>query len=89
MTSPYDELSPRALWFLENFDEIDLADICASSEAQAAQLVRDQAVLAQVRLHIAAHRPRLQLADPVLWGKLERVLAQPAELEAAGGGEGA
>ncbi|MEU8902151.1 hypothetical protein [Streptomyces mirabilis] len=56
--------------------------------AQAA-LVRDQAVLAQVRLHIAAHRPRLLLADPVLLGKIERVLKQPAELEPAGGGEGA
>jgi hypothetical protein len=91
VTDRIDELSDRGRWFLESFDEIDLADICASSEAAAAKaqaaLVRDQAVLAQVRLLIAAHRQRLQLADPVLWGKLERALKQPAELEAAGGGE--
>jgi hypothetical protein len=87
VTDRIDQLSDRARWFLNNFDEIDLADICANNEAQAAALVRDQAVLAQVRLHIAVHRPRLQLADPVLWGKLQRVLEQPAELEAAGGGE--
>ena len=91
MTSRYDELGPRALWFLENFDELDLAEICASNEAAAAKtqaaLVRDQAALAQVRLHIAAHRPRLRLADPVLLGRLERVVAQVGEIEAAGGGE--
>lgn len=33
MTSRYDDLNPRALWFLNNFDEIDLADICAAQEA--------------------------------------------------------
>lgn len=38
MTSRYDELSPRARWFMENFDEIDLADICASQEAAKAKL---------------------------------------------------
>lgn len=56
--------------------------------ATRAALIRDQAALAQIRLLIAAHRPRLRLADPVLLGKLERVLEQPAELEAAVGGEG-
>jgi hypothetical protein len=89
VTSRYDDLSPRALWYLENFDELDLADICAKSEAAAAKaqaaLVRDQAALAQVRLLIAANRRRLQLADPILLGKLERVLEQPAELEPATG----
>jgi hypothetical protein len=91
VTSRYDELSPRARWFLQNFDELDLADICANNEAGAAKapaaLVRDQAALTQVRLLIAAHRPRLRLADPVLLGKLDRVLEQPAELEPAVAGE--
>jgi hypothetical protein len=91
VTSRYDELSPRARWFLQNFDELDLADICANNEAAAAKapaaLVRDQAVLTQVRLLIAAYRNRLTLADPVLLGKLDRVLEQPAELEPAVAGE--
>ena len=29
----YDELSARARWYLENFSELDLADICAIKEA--------------------------------------------------------
>jgi hypothetical protein len=91
VTSRYDDLSPRARWFLQNFDEIDLADTCASHEAAAeraqAQLVRDQAALAQVRLLIGAYRPRLRLADPVLLARLDRVLEQPAELEPAQAGE--
>lgn len=91
MTSRYDGLGPRALWFLRNHDELDLADICASNEAAAertqAALIRDQAALAQVRLLIAAYRKRLELADPILLGKLERVLEQPAELEPAEAGE--
>lgn len=33
MTDRYDDLSDRARWFLNNFDEIDLADLCASQEA--------------------------------------------------------
>jgi hypothetical protein len=53
--------------------------------ATRAALIRDQAALAQIRLLIAAHRPRLRLADPVLLGKLERVVAQVGELEAAAG----
>lgn len=89
MTSRYSDLSPRARWFLENFDELDIADICATNEAAAAkaqaEAIRDQAALAQVRLLIAAYRPRLWLADPVLLGRLDRVLEQPAELEAAAG----
>jgi hypothetical protein len=53
--------------------------------AARAALIRDQAALDQVRLLIAAHRARLKLADPVLLGKLERVVAQVGELEAAAG----
>lgn len=33
MTNRYDDLSDRARWFLQNFDEIDLADLCAAHEA--------------------------------------------------------
>ncbi|MFJ1560593.1 hypothetical protein [Streptomyces mirabilis] len=55
--------------------------------ANAAQLVRDQAALAQIRLLIAAHRPRLRLAAPNLLTKLDRVLEQPAELGPAQAGE--
>lgn len=35
MTDRIDQLSDRARWFLNNFDEIDLADICASHERSA------------------------------------------------------
>lgn len=55
--------------------------------ATRAQLVRDQAVLAQVRLLIAVHRQRLRLADPILLAKLEQVLRTVGELEAAQAGE--
>lgn len=58
-------------------------------EQYAAAHIRDQAALTRIRLHIAVHRQRLRLADPVLLGKLEAVLRQVGELEAAGGGEGA
>lgn len=51
MTSRCDELSPRALWFLQNHDELDLADICANQEAAAE---RTQAAIDQVR---ALHQP--------------------------------
>jgi hypothetical protein len=89
VTGRYDDLSPRGLWFLQNFDELDLAEICATSEAAAertqAALIRDQAALAQVRLLIAAYRPRLKLADPILLARLEQAVAQVGELEAAAG----
>jgi hypothetical protein len=89
VTSRYDDLSPRARWFLQNFDEIDLADTCATNEAAAertqAALIRDQAALAQVRLLIGAYRKRIELADPILLAKLEQAVAQVAELEAAAG----
>jgi hypothetical protein len=55
--------------------------------ATHAQLIRDQAALAQVRLLIAANRRRLELADPILLGKLERAVAQVGELESAEAGE--
>jgi hypothetical protein len=37
----YDDLSPRALWWLQNLDELDLAESCA---AQEASLERAQAL---------------------------------------------
>jgi hypothetical protein len=55
--------------------------------AARAALIRDQAALAQVRLLIAAYRKRLELADPILLGKLERAVAQVGELESAEAGE--
>jgi hypothetical protein len=66
VTSRYDELGPRALWYLENHDELDLADICASHETAAAKaqaaLIRDQAALAQIRLLLTSS-PRLKAGD--------------------------
>ncbi|CAM5392029.1 hypothetical protein STENM36S_05041 [Streptomyces tendae] len=32
--SRYDDLSPRALWWLQNLDELDLAAECADFEAR-------------------------------------------------------
>lgn len=52
----------------------------------AGQSIAAEAAVEQIRLHIAAHRPRLQYADPILLGRLEAVLRQVGELEAAGGG---
>lgn len=43
----YSELGPRALWFLENLDELDLAESCAGAE-------RTEAAVARVR---ALHQP--------------------------------
>lgn len=46
MTDRIDQLSDRARWFLNNFDEIDLADICAAHEKNA-KIVEQR--LAQLR----------------------------------------
>lgn len=40
MSSPFDNLSPRAAWFMENFDIFGLAEICASGETGQAALER-------------------------------------------------
>jgi hypothetical protein len=42
VTNRYEQLSDRARWFLNKFDEIDLADICASQEA--ANQTRQEAI---------------------------------------------
>lgn len=47
MTSPFDGLSPRAAWFMENFDVFGLAEICASGDAGQAALVRARALAAE------------------------------------------
>ncbi|MFE5368144.1 hypothetical protein [Streptomyces mirabilis] len=51
----------------------------------AGESVAAEAALARIRLHIAVHRQRLRLADPVLLGRLEAVLREVGELEAAAG----
>lgn len=38
MSSAYDELSPRARWFMENFDDLGRAEMIASYEAQVARI---------------------------------------------------
>jgi len=38
MTTRYDRLSPRALWWLQNLDELDLAESCAGYEATVARV---------------------------------------------------
>jgi len=57
MTNRYDELSDRARWFLNNFDDIDLADICASHEAsnqkREAIIERVRKVIAERRIEVA------------------------------------
>lgn len=54
MPDPFDDLSPRASWFMENFDTFGLAEICASSEAWVKQL---EDVIARVRtLHVPSRR---------------------------------
>jgi hypothetical protein len=56
MTDRYAELSDRARWFLDNFDEIDLADICANNE-KAAETRAAELEKAEKRL-LLAHKAR-------------------------------
>jgi hypothetical protein len=44
-TNRYDELSDRARWFMENFDELDRAELCASVEAERDGAYRERAHL--------------------------------------------
>ena len=57
MTNRYEQLSDRARWYLNNFDEIDLADTCAAQEAS--NQVRQEALARVHRLAdlIAAGAP--------------------------------
>lgn len=52
----HDELSDRARWFLQNFDEIDLADLCASHEASNQKRQED---LDRIRDACKLHRQKL------------------------------
>jgi hypothetical protein len=67
MTNRYDELSDRARWFLNNFDEIDLADTCAAQEASNQTR---EAALARVQ-HLADH-----IAAGAPWTRNHDELAQ-------------
>ncbi|MFE2486000.1 hypothetical protein ACFXGR_22420 [Streptomyces mirabilis] len=76
-------------WDLARQAALDAIGQPASVATEAAELraahIRDQSALAQIRLHIAVHRQRLRLADPVLLAKVDKVLREVGELEAAGG----
>lgn len=50
--SRHDDLSDRARWFLNNFDEVDLADLCASAEASNKAR---EATLARIAALAATH----------------------------------
>ncbi|MFK0045488.1 hypothetical protein ACIQU4_15445 [Streptomyces sp. NPDC090741] len=47
MSSPFDDLSPRAQWFMENFDIFGIAEIAASGEKDEAALTRVRALAAK------------------------------------------
>ncbi|MFI1701986.1 hypothetical protein ACH419_39400 [Streptomyces bobili] len=53
-TNRYDELSDRARWFMQNFDELDLADICASTEAAKKQAEAERDGAYRERAHLVA-----------------------------------
>lgn len=53
MSDRIDELGERARWFLGQFDEIDLADLCASEETA---MVKAQAAISRVRQLAAAQQ---------------------------------
>jgi hypothetical protein len=69
---------------LERLKKLHQAHLRVEARLAGGSLVAEAAV-ERVRLLIGAYRKRLQLADPILLGKLDRVLEQPAELEAAAG----
>jgi hypothetical protein len=90
VTNRYDALSERARWFLNNFDEVDLADLCAEQEAsnQARQEVIDRVretcdrlrranVLADGQPHGDRSRGTLQAVERVL-AALDPPQEQPA-----------
>jgi hypothetical protein len=90
VTSRYDELSDRARWYLNNFDEIELANICASQEASnqtreaaidrvraACDQLHRASVLADGQPHTDRERGILQAARRVL-AALDQPTAGPA-----------
>lgn len=71
---------------LERLEKLHQAHLRVEQRLAGEGLVAAAAV-ERIRLHIAAHRQRLRLADPVLLAKVDKVLREVGELEAAGGGE--
>lgn len=69
MPSPYDELSDRARWYMENFDECGIAEICANNEtaAQKAQatVARVQALANDMRTWASPHGIAVDYADRI------------------------
>lgn len=82
MDNRIDELGERARWFLANFDEVDLADICASHEASSN--TREDA-LSRVRAEVA--RWKLNTLEPQTMRALDdidRALHGPSPAHNAG-----
>jgi len=83
MTNRYDELSDRARWFLNNFDEIDLADICASQEssnqAREATIGRVRDVLPFAEQVAATSGPGPASAVRAVIDRLLAALDEPAK----------
>ncbi|MFH8792231.1 hypothetical protein [Streptomyces sp. NPDC017941] len=69
-TNRYDELSDRGRWFLAQFDEIDLADMCASTGAERDGAYRERAHLIALLAAMtpgAVIAPALDLDEPGWW----------------------
>lgn len=69
-TNRYDELSDRARWFMENYDELDRAAICASTETERDGAYRERAhlvALLAATTDQAVITPALDLDEPGWW----------------------
>jgi hypothetical protein len=71
---------------MERLEKLHQAHLRVEARLAGGSLVAEAAV-ERIRLLIGAYRPRLRLADPILLGKLEQVVAQVGELESAEAGE--
>lgn len=71
--SRYDDMSEQARFYLENWDEIDLAEMCASLNARADQLER-----AIARVRDMATAARTAGAKGITWEALDTLLTRPA-----------
>lgn len=70
MANRYDELSERGRWFLNNFDEVDLAETCASTEAERDGAYGERAHLVALLAALtdgAVIAPALDLDEPGWW----------------------
>jgi hypothetical protein len=94
VTSRYDDLSPRARWFLQNFDELDIADICANSEAAATKAqvtlerVRSECDRIEAAVRATPTSPDFDGAYLAAIGHIRAALQPPATQEPAETGEG-